>query len=271
MIVGIWGSRDRKILAILLFFIHFAWICYNAFIYLIYLLSSRDYYEVLLTFSFSELEQKFLFFSFLSFASKVPMVPVHLWLPEAHVSPTGGSVILAGVLLKLGTYGFIRFSLPLFPKASFFFAPLVYTIAAVGIIYTSFTAIRQTDFKIIASSIAHMNLVILGIFSFNTVGLEGAIVQSLSHGFVASALFVIIGVVYDRYRTRIVKYYGGLATVMPIYITIFLFLPWLTLVSLVRVVLWGVFNFSGLIQGEYNYNLLGATSVVIGELIPLVI
>jgi len=133
------------------------------------------------------------------------------------------SVILAGVLLKLGTYGFIRFSLPLFPKASFFFTPLVYTIAVIGIIYTSFTAIRQTDFKrIIAyTSIAHMNLVILGIFSFNIIGLEGAILQSLSHGFVASALFLIIGVVYDRYRTRIVQYYGGLAIVMPIYITIF--------------------------------------------------
>jgi NADH:ubiquinone oxidoreductase subunit 4 (subunit M) len=124
--------------------------------------------------------------------------------------------------LKLGTYGFYRFFRYLCFQSVFFFAPLVYTIAAVGIIYT-FTAIRQTDFKrIIAyTSIAHMNLVILGIFSFNTVGLEGAIVQSLSHGFVASALFVIIGVVYDRYRTRIVKYYGGLATVT-IYITIFL-------------------------------------------------
>jgi len=146
------------------------------------------------------------------------MIPVHLWLPEAHVeAPTAGSVILAGVLLKLGTYGLIRFSLPLFSKASFFFTPLVYTIAVIGIIYTSFTAIRQTDFKrIIAyTSIAHMNLVILGIFSFNVIGLEGAILQSLSHGFVASALFLIIGVVYDRYRTRIVQYYGGLAIVMP--------------------------------------------------------
>jgi NADH:ubiquinone oxidoreductase subunit 4 (subunit M) len=143
------------------------------------------------------------------------MIPVHLWLPEAHVeAPTAGSVILAGILLKLGTYGFIRFSLPLFPKASFFFTPLVYTIAAIGIIYTSFTAIRQTDFKrIIAyTSIAHMNLVILGIFSFNTIGIEGAILQSLSHGFVASALFLVIGVVYDRYRTRIIQYYGGLAS-----------------------------------------------------------
>jgi proton-translocating NADH-quinone oxidoreductase chain M len=184
-------------------------------------------YEVLLTFSFTKLEQKLLWFAFfLSFASKVPMIPVHLWLPEAHVeAPTSGSVILAGVLLKLGSYGFIRFSLALFPYGSFFFAPLVHTFVVIGIIYSSFTAIRQTDFKrIIAyTSIAHMNLVVLGIFSFNVLGLEGAIFQSLSHGFVASALFLIIGIVYERYKTRIVKYYGGLVTTMPIYVFIFLF------------------------------------------------
>jgi proton-translocating NADH-quinone oxidoreductase chain M len=271
MIVGIWGSRDRKILAAYYFFLYTllgSVIMLLSILYIYYQVGTTDY-EVLLTFSFSELEQKFLFFSFfLAFASKVPMVPVHLWLPEAHVeAPTGGSVILAGVLLKLGTYGFIRFSLPLFPKASFFFAPLVYTIAVVGIIYTSFTAIRQTDFKrIIAyTSIAHMNLVILGIFSFNTVGLEGAIVQSLSHGFVASALFVIIGVVYDRYRTRIVKYYGGLATVMPIYITIFLFF------TMANISFPGTSSFVGeflILAGSFKVNttitFLGATSIVIG-------
>jgi len=127
-----------------------------------------------------------------AFASKIPMLPVHLWLPEAHVeAPTAGSVILAGILLKLGSYGFLRFSLPLFPLASLFFTPLVYTIAVISVIFTSFTAIRQTDFKRIVAytSIAHMNLVIIGIFSFNIIGLEGSILQSLSHGFVASALF----------------------------------------------------------------------------------
>ena len=154
------------------------------------------------------------------------MVSVHLRLPEAHVeAPTADSVILAGILLKLGTCGLIRFSLPLFPQASFFFTPLVYTISAIGIVYTSFTAIRQSDFKrIIAyTSIAHMNLVMLGIFNFNNLGIEGAVFQSLSHGFVASALFLIIGIVYDRYHMRIVKYYSGLVVVMPIYISIFLF------------------------------------------------
>lgn len=139
------------------------------------------------------------------------MIPVHLWLPEAHVeAPTSGSVILAGVLLKLGSYGFLRFSLPLLPAASLFFTPLIYTIAVISVVFTSFTAIRQTDFKrIIAyTSIAHMNLIIIGIFSFNVIGLEGSILQSLSHGFVASALFLIIGAVYDRHKTRIVQYYG---------------------------------------------------------------
>jgi proton-translocating NADH-quinone oxidoreductase chain M len=195
------------------------------------------------------------------------MIPVHLWLPEAHVeAPTAGSVILAGVLLKLGTYGFIRFSLPLFPKASFFFTPLIYTVAVIGIIYTSFTAIRQTDFKrvIAYTSIAHMNLVILGIFSFNVIGLEGAILQSLSHGFVASALFLIIGVVYDRYRTRIVQYYGGLATVMPIYITIFLFF------TMANISFPGTSSFVGeflILVGSFKVNttitFLGATGVIL--------
>jgi NADH:ubiquinone oxidoreductase subunit 4 (chain M) len=197
-------------------------------LYIYYQVGTTDY-EVLLTFSFSPLEQKIMWFAFFaSFATKVPMVPVHLWLPEAHVeAPTAGSVILAGVLLKLGTYGFIRFSFPLFPEACFYFAPFVYAMSVVGIVYTSFTAIRQSDFKrIIAyTSVAHMNLVMVGLFSFNVIGLEGAILQSLSHGFVASALFLIIGVVYDRHHTRMVKYYGGLVHTMPIYVFIFLFLP----------------------------------------------
>jgi proton-translocating NADH-quinone oxidoreductase chain M len=171
------------------------------------------------------------------------------------------------VLLKLGAYGFLRFSLPLFPKASFFFTPLVYAVAVIGIIYTSFTAIRQTDFKrIIAyTSIAHMNLVVLGIFSFNIIGLEGAILQSLSHGFVASALFLIIGVVYDRYHTRIVQYYGGLATVMPIYIAVFLFF------TIANISFPGTSSFVGeflILVGSFKVSttitFLGATSVIIG-------
>jgi len=271
LIVGVWGSRDRKILAAYYFFLYTllgSVLMLLSIIYIYYQIGTTDY-EVLLTFSFSILEQKFLWFTFfLAFAGKVPMIPVHLWLPEAHVeAPTAGSVILAGVLLKLGTYGFIRFSLPFFPKASFFFTPLVYTIAMIGIVYTSFTAIRQTDFKrIIAyTSIAHMNVVILGIFSFNNIGIEGAILQSLSHGFVASALFLVIGVVYDRYKTRLVQYYGGLASVMPIYTFIFLFF------TLANIGFPGTSSFIGeflIFTGSFKVNstitFLGATSVVIG-------
>jgi proton-translocating NADH-quinone oxidoreductase chain M len=271
LIVGVWGSRERKILAAYYFFLYTlsgSVLMLLSILYIYSQVGTTDY-EVLLTFSFSSLEQKLLWFTFfIAFASKVPMVPLHLWLPEAHVeAPTAGSVILAGVLLKLGTYGFIRFSLPLFPKASFFFTPLVYTIAVIGIIYTSFTAIRQTDFKrIIAyTSIAHMNLVILGIFSFNTIGIEGAIMQSLSHGFVASALFLVIGVVYDRYHTRLVTYYGGLSSVMPIYIFIFLFF------TLANISFPGTSSFVGeflILVGSFKVNtsvtFLGATSVVIG-------
>ena len=271
LIVGIWGSRERKTLAAYYFFLYTllgSVLMLLSILYIYYQVGTTDY-EVLLTFSFSEIEQKFLWFTFfVAFAAKVPMVPVHLWLPEAHVeAPTAGSVLLAGVLLKLGTYGFIRFSIPLLPKASFYFTPLVYTIAVVGIIYTSFTAIRQSDFKrIIAyTSIAHMNLVMLGIFSFNVIGIEGAIFQSLSHGFVASALFLVIGVVYERYHTRLVKYYGGLASVMPLYIAIFLFF------TMANIAFPGTSSFIGeflILAGSFECNtsvtFLGATGVVIG-------
>ena len=214
-------------------------------------------------------EQKFLWLAFFaSFAAKVPMVPVHLWLPEAHVeAPTAGSVILAGILLKLGTYGFIRFSLPLFPEACFYFSPLVYSVSSIGIVYTSLTAIRQSDFKrIIAyTSIAHMNLVMLGLFSFNVVGVEGAILQSISHGFVASSLFLCIGVVYDRHHTRMVKYYGGLVHTMPVYVSIFLFF------TMANIGLPGTGSFVGefmILAGSFRTNtavtVLGATGMVIG-------
>lgn len=271
LIIGVWGSRDRKILASYYFFLYtlLGSVLMLLSILYIYFQAGTTDYEVLLTFSFFQLEQKFLWFTFfIAFAAKVPMVPVHLWLPEAHVeAPTAGSVILAGILLKLGTYGFIRFSIPLLPKASFYFTPLVYTIAVVGIIYTSFTAIRQSDFKrIIAyTSIAHMNLVMLGIFSFNTLGIEGALFQSLSHGFVASALFLVIGVVYERYHTRLIKYYGGLASVMPLYATIFLFF------TLANISFPGTSSFVGeflILVGSFKCNInitfLGATGVIIG-------
>lgn len=271
LIIGIWGSRERKIRASYFFFLYTllgSVLMLLSILYIYYQVGTTDY-EVLLTFSFSPLEQKIMWFTFFaSFATKVPMVPVHLWLPEAHVeAPTAGSVILAGVLLKLGTYGFIRFSLPLFPEACFYFAPFVYGMSVVGVVYASFTAIRQSDFKrIIAyTSVAHMNLVMIGLFSFNIIGIEGAILQSLSHGFVASALFLIIGVVYDRHHTRMVKYYGGLVHTMPIYVFIFLFF------TMANIGLPGTGSFVGeflILTGSFKINttvtFLGATGMIIG-------
>ncbi len=271
LIVGVWGSRERKIRAAYFFFLYTllgSVLMLLSILYIYYQVGTTNY-EVLLTFIFSKTEQKFLWLSFFgSFATKVPMVPVHLWLPEAHVeAPTAGSVILAGVLLKLGTYGFIRFSFPLFPEASLYFTPIVYLFAIVGIVYTSFTAIRQTDFKrIIAyTSVAHMNLVMVGLFSFNTIGLEGAILQSLSHGFVASALFLIIGVVYERHHTRMVKYYGGLVHTMPLYTSVFLFF------TMSNIGLPGTGSFVGeflILAGSFKTNstatFISATSMIIG-------
>ena len=271
LVIGIWGSRERKILASYYFFLYTllgSVLMLLSIIYIYIQVGTTDY-EVLLSFKFSDFEQKILWFTFfLAFAAKVPMVPVHLWLPEAHVeAPTAGSVILAGVLLKLGTYGFIRFSLPILPEASFYFAPFVYTVSLVGIVYTSLTAVRQSDFKrIIAyTSVAHMNVVMLGIFSFNNIGIEGALLQSLSHGFVASALFVIIGVVYERYRTRLVKYYGGLVHTMPLYIFIFLFF------TMANIGFPGTSGFIGeflIFVGSFKVNtsitFFGATGMILG-------
>jgi NADH-quinone oxidoreductase subunit M len=157
---------------------------------------------------------------FASFAVKMPMWPVHTWLPDAHVeAPTAGSVILAGILLKMGGYGFLRFSLPMFPVASYELAPLIFTLSVVAIIYTSLVALAQEDVKklIAYSSVAHMGFVTMGIFTATTQGIDGAIFQMLSHGLVSAALFLCVGIVYDRMHTRLIDDYGGLANRMPIY------------------------------------------------------
>jgi len=223
LIIGVWGSRERKIRAAYQFFLYtlIGSLFMLIAILLIYFQVGTTDLQVLNTIEFSERRQLFLWAAFfLSFAVKVPMIPFHIWLPEAHVeAPTAGSVILAGILLKLGTYGFLRFSIPLFPQASVYFTPLVYTLSVVGIIYASFTTLRQIDLKkIIAySSVAHMGFVTLGLFSLNVQGIEGAILLMLSHGFVASALFLCIGILYDRTHTRLIRYYGGLVQTMPLF------------------------------------------------------
>jgi len=163
---------------------------------------------------------------FASFAVKMPMWPVHTWLPDAHVeAPTAGSVILAGILLKLGGYGLLRFSLPLFPEASVSFAPLVFAMSVIAIIYTSLVAYRQNDMKklIAYSSVAHMGFVTMGIFAMNVQGIQGAIFQMLSHGLISGALFFCVGVIYDRMHTREISFYGGIVKYMPVYAVFFLF------------------------------------------------
>ena len=263
LLIGIWGSRERKIRAVYLFF--FYTLCGSIMLLIgilyIYSVTGTLNLEYLLSFKFTDMEQKILWLCFfLSFASKIPMFPFHIWLPEAHVeAPTVGSVLLAGILLKLGVYGFLRFSITLFPEASLFFSPLVYLLSVSGVIYASMSAIRQTDLKrIIAySSIAHMNLVTIGIFSFNILGLEGAILQSISHGFVSGGMFFIIGILYDRYHSRSLYYYGGLVHMMPIYAIFFL------IFTLANIALPGTSSFVGeflLLIGIYKTNIV--TSIV---------
>jgi len=213
--------------------------------------------------------QTWLFLAFLaSFAVKVPMWPVHTWLPDAHVeAPTAGSVILAGVLLKMGGYGFLRFSIPMLPDASAYFAPLMFTLSVVAVIYTSLVALAQTDMKklIAYSSVAHMGVVTIGMFTFNTQGLQGALFQMLSHGIVASALFLVVGVVYDRIHSRDIARYGGLADRMPGYALTFM------LFTMASVGLPGTAGFVGeflVIIGSLQVNfwlaLLGGMGMILG-------
>nr|YP_010027352.1 NADH dehydrogenase subunit 4 [Sarcopeltis skottsbergii]QOS04473.1 NADH dehydrogenase subunit 4 [Sarcopeltis skottsbergii] len=229
LIVGVWGSRQRKIRAAYQFFLYtlIGSLLMLVAVLNIYFQTGVTDLQILWYTQFSEMKQIFLWLAFFaSFAVKIPMIPFHIWLPEAHAeAPTAGSVILAGILLKMGGYGFLRFSLPMFPIASIFFTPLIFTLSLIAIIYASLTTLRQIDLKkIIAySSVSHMGFVTIGIFSLNLQGIEGSILLMLSHGLVSSALFLCIGILYDRYKTRIIKYYTGLIQVMPIFGIFFLF------------------------------------------------
>lgn len=257
LIIGVYGSRDRKTWAAYMLF--FYTLCGSLLFLLgivyIYIITGTFNIEYLLYYKFTDNEQFYLWLAFfLSFASKIPVFPLHIWLPEAHVeAPTVGSVLLAGILLKLGVYGFIRFSLPMFPIASLYFSPFVHILCTFGIIYTSLTAIRQIDLKrIIAySSVAHMNLIVMGLFSFNFLGVEGALLQSISHGFVASGLFFIIGMVYIRYQSRFIYFYGGMADIMPICCSFFL------IFSMANIALPGTSSFVGeflMLMGIFKLN-----------------
>nr|QKO26888.1 NADH dehydrogenase subunit 4 [Pentastemona sumatrana] len=221
IIIGVWGSRQRKIKAAYQFFLYTSLgsVFMLLAIPLILLQTGTTDLQILLTTEFSERRQIFLWIaSFASFAVKVPMVPVHIWLPEAHVeAPTAGSVILAGIPSKLGTHGFLRFSIPMFPEATLRSTPFIYTPSAIAIIYTPSSTSRQIDLKkIIAySPVAHMNLVTIGMSSPNIQGIGGSIPPMSSHGLVPPALFLCVGVLYDRHKTRLVRYYGGSVSTMP--------------------------------------------------------
>lgn len=228
VIIGGWGSRERRVRAgyqLFLYTLVGSVLMLGAILY-IYVSFGTTNFVLLSLVEFDPSLQLLLWLAFFfSFAVKVPMIPFHVWLPEAHVeAPTAGSVILAGILLKLGGYGLIRFSLALFPQASVFFTPLVYTISVISVMYASLTTIQQVDLKkIIAySSVAHMNFVTLGIFTLNCQGLEGSMFLMLSHGVVSSALFLCVGVLYDRHHSRVVKYYSGLVTTMPLFVSLLL-------------------------------------------------
>ncbi len=227
IIIGVWGGKDR------------VYASYKFFLYtllgsvLMLLAIMAMYWQAgttditqLLNHKFPAEMQTWLWLAFFaSFAVKMPMWPVHTWLPDAHVqAPTAGSMILAGILLKLGGYGLLRFSVPMFPLASDYFAPLVFTLSVIAIIYTSLVALMQDDMKkvIAYSSVAHMGYVTMGTFAANTQGVQGAIFQMISHGFVSAALFFCVGVIYDRMHTREIAAYGGLANNMPKYAVAFM-------------------------------------------------
>jgi NADH-quinone oxidoreductase subunit M len=227
LIIGVWGG-PRRVYAAFKFFLYtlLGSVLMLLAIMAMYWSAGTTDIPTLMHFGFSPELQKWAWFAFLaSFAVKLPMWPVHTWLPDAHVeAPTAGSVVLAAILLKMGGYGFLRFSLPMFPLASHEFTPLIFTLSVVAIIYTSLVALVQEDMKklVAYSSVAHMGFVTMGIFSATTQGVAGAIFLMVSHGIVSAALFLCVGVVYDRMHTREIAAYGGLVNRMPVYAVVFI-------------------------------------------------
>ncbi len=227
LIIGVWGGTRRVYASFKFFLYTFAGsvLMLLALLAMWYVAGTTDIPTLMAT-AFTPRMQFWLFLAFLaSFAVKVPMWPVHTWLPDAHVeAPTAGSVILAGVLLKMGAYGFLRFSVPMLPQATQQFAPMMFALAVVAVVYTSLVAFAQTDMKklIAYSSIAHMGVVVIGIFTVDVQGLQGALFLMLSHGVVSAAMFLCVGVVYDRLHTREIARYGGLAATMPLYAAVFM-------------------------------------------------
>jgi len=272
IIIGVWGGAD-KIYASFKFFLYtlLGSLFMLAAVVYMYLTAGTSDIVVLESFQFGPGAQTWLFLAFFaSFAVKLPMWPVHTWLPDAHVqAPTAGSVILAAVLLKMGGYGLLRFSLPMFPDASMLFQPFVFVLSVIAIIYASLVAWRQTDMKklIAYSSVAHMGFVTLGIFSFTEIGVQGAVYQMISHGLISGALFLIVGVLYDRMHTREIAAYGGLVKKMPIYAGLFM------LFTLANVGLPGTSGFVGellTMVGTFQASTWAASGAVLGVILSAV-
>jgi len=270
LIIGIWGGSNRIYSAFKFFLYTFLGsILMLLGVIAVYFETGTTDITVALTHAFPAGLQKWLWLAFFaSFAVKVPMWPVHTWLPDAHVeAPTAGSVILAGILLKLGGYGFIRFSLPMFPLASSFFTPLIFTLSVIAVIYTSLVALAQIDMKklVAYSSVAHMGLVTMGTFAVTSEGVDGAIIQMLSHGLVSAALFLCVGVLYDRLHTHEIMRFGGLVERMPAYAFVFM------VFTLAAVGLPGTSGFVGeflVLLGTFRvstlYTTLAATGMFLG-------
>ena len=227
LIIGVWGGQNRVYASLKFFMFTFAGsvLMLLSILYMYWRTGTTDI-PTLMEFDFTAQEQYWLWIAFfISFAVKVPIWPVHTWLPDAHVeAPTAGSVLLAGVLLKFGGYGLLRFSIPIFPLGSDFFAPLILALSIISIIYTSMVALVQEDMKkvIAYSSIAHMGVVKVGMFSFTIVGIEGSIILMLAHGFISGALFLCVGVLYDQIHSRDIARYGGVVNKMPMFAFVFM-------------------------------------------------
>tara|TARA_B100002003_G_scaffold20800_1_gene17225 strand:+ start:644 stop:2137 length:1494 start_codon:yes stop_codon:yes gene_type:complete len=266
LIIGIWGG-DRKVYSAFKFFLFtlLGSVLMLIAIIFIYLMTDTTDFNELYKMGINVKYQNLLWLAFFSsFAVKTPMWPFHTWLPDAHVeAPTAGSVLLAAIILKMAGYGFIRFSLGLFPVASDFFTPLVYFLSLVAIVYTSLVALMQDDMKklIAYSSVAHMGFVTLGIFTVTQQGIEGGIFQMISHGLVSAALFLCVGVVYERMHTRLINRYGGIVSVMPKYAIVFM------IFTLAAIGLPGTSGFIGeflILMAAFSKNFLVATIASLG-------
>ena len=279
LLIGVWGSPGRRIYAAVKFFLY---TMFGSLLMLVAILVICFYHHSVTGFYTFNIEQLYqlsipygtqiwLFLAFaLAFAIKVPMFPFHTWLPDAHTeAPTVGSVLLAAVLLKMGTYGFLRFNLPLFPEATMACVPLMSILAIIGIIYGALVCIVQKDLKrlIAFSSVSHLGFVVLGIFALNIQGLEGGILQMLNHGFSTGALFLIVGMLYERRHTRLISEFGGLSKVMPIFATFFL------IVTLSSIGLPGLNGFVGeflILLGTFKSNMAYAVFAALGVIFAAV-